>query len=265
MNEYFAVNRALWDGWTAVHERSAFYNVDAFRAGQSTLHSIERDQVGDVSGKQLLHLQCHFGLDTLSWARLGAEVTGVDFSERAISLARSLTRDLGLQATFVCANVYDLPESWAERFDLVYTSYGAIPWLPDLGTWARGIARVLRPGGSFHLIEFHPVVGMLDDDGRTLKHPYFEQAQPMRYRVEGSYADRSAPYSNEACEWSHSLGDVMGALLSAGFTIQRFEEFPYSPYNCFPFLEEREPGRWYVRGLHPALPLTFAVHAVRRS
>lgn len=175
MDHYFAVNRALWDAWTPIHERSAFYDVDAFRAGQLTLNSIEREQLEDVTGKQLLHLQCHFGLDTLSWARLGAEVTGVDFSERAIALARRLASEAGIPATFVCTNVYDLPLTWAARFDLAYASYGAIPWLPDLTAWARVIARSLRMGGSFHVIEFHPLVGMLDEDGHTLKYPYFAQ------------------------------------------------------------------------------------------
>ena len=264
MNEYFAVNQSLWNAWTPIHARSAFYNVDAFRAGRLTLNAIELEQLGDVRDKQLLHLQCHFGLDTLSWARLGAHVTGVDFSQPAIALARDLAKDCGITAEFLCANVYDLPTTWADRFDIVYTSYGALPWLPDLATWAGLIARCLRPGGSLHLIEFHPVVAMLDEDGRTIAHPYFAQPGPSRFRVRGSYAEPTAEVSQEACEWSHGLAEVFEALVSAGLSIQRFKEYPYSPYNCFPFLEERSPGEWWIRGLEVGVPITFAMHAVRR-
>ncbi len=263
MDKYFAVNRALWHGWTAIHEWAAFYNVDAFRAGTLTLKPIELEQVGDVTGKDLLHLQCHFGLDTLSWARLGARVTGVDFSERSIALAQSLAKETGLDAQFLCANVYDTPEDWTGAFDMVFTSYAVLPWLPDLGAWAEVIARCLRPGGSFHLVEFHPLAAMLDDDGRTITHAYFHSREPNRYEVRGSYAEPEAAFMHESYEWTHGLADVIEALIRAGLRVVSFREFPYSPYSCFPFLEEREPGRWYVRNANVDLPLTFAVHAVR--
>ena len=263
MREHFEVNRALWDGWTAIHAASTFYDVDAFRAGASTLKPIEREQVGDVAGRRLLHLQCHFGLDTLSWARLGAQVTGVDFSERAITLARSLAHESGLDAEFVCANVYDLPDQMAGAYDIVFSSYGVLAWLPDLAAWARVIARALRPGGTFHLVELHPLLGMLSDDGRTLELPYFHTHEPEQYQVRGSYADPAAPFEHEAREWSHSLSEAIEALLAAGLTIRSFREYPYSPYGCYPFLEESAPDRWTVRGAPVPLPLTFSVAAVR--
>jgi SAM-dependent methyltransferase len=250
MNEYLATNRNLWDGWTEIHAASAFYDVPGFRSGGLTLRSIEREAVGDVRGKQLLHLQCHFGLDTLSWARLGAHVTGVDFSPRAIALAKSLALDLGLTATFHCADVCDLPTEWADRFDIVFTSYGVLPWLPDLGPWATTIARVLRAGGSFHLIEFHPFAAMLDEDGRTFRHPY---------------ADPEAPFSHASFEWSHSLSGVLRALMDAGLTIREFREYPYSPHGCYPYLEEYEAGRWRVRDQAVDLPLTFSLRAQREG
>ncbi|MGH7554239.1 MAG: class I SAM-dependent methyltransferase [Longimicrobiales bacterium] len=255
------MNRALWDGWTEIHERSQFYDIDAFRSGTLTLKPIEIEQVGDVSGKDLLHLQCHFGLDTLSWARKGARVTGVDFSERAIALANSLAAESGLDARFVCADVCDLPKNWTSQFDVVFTSYGVLPWLPDLARWANTIARCLRPGGSFHLIEFHPFATMLDDDGCTLRHPYFHSTEPNRYEVRGSYAEPSAAFTHDAYEWAHGFGDLFCALIAAGLTIHSFREFPFSPYNCFPFLEEREQGHWYVRGANVDVPLVFALHA----
>ena len=163
MEDFLRTNRELWDAWTGIHRGSAFYGVDAFLSGESSLSGIEREAVGDVSGKRLLHLQCHFGMDSLSWARLGAEVTGVDFSPRAIDAARDLAVQAGLEAEFLCADVTRLPAAWSGRFDIVFTSYGVLPWLPDLVSWAGTIARVLRPGGAFHLVEFHPLTGMLHD------------------------------------------------------------------------------------------------------
>jgi SAM-dependent methyltransferase len=262
LTDYFARNRALWDAWTELHEKSDFYDLDAFRAGELTLREIERQEVGDVSGKTLLHLQCHFGLDSLSWARLGARVTGVDFSDRAIQLARSLAVAEGIDARFLCANIYDLPTLLDETFDLVFSSYGVIPWLPDLKRWAELIARYLRPGGRFHLVEFHPLTGMLDDEGRRLVNPYFHETDPRRYEGQGSYAAPSTT-TRESFEWPHSLGDVIDSLLEAGLTLRSFREFPFSPYGCWPYLEEREPGRWYVRGSGPDLPLTFSICALR--
>jgi SAM-dependent methyltransferase len=263
MTDYLTTNRDLWDGWTAIHAASAFYDVPAFRSGRLTLHSIERAAVGDVSGSSLLHMQCHFGLDTLSWARLGARVTGVDFSPRAIALAESLARELDMEAEFHCADVCALPATWTGRFDIVFTSYGVLPWLPDLDRWASAIARVLRPGGSFHLIEFHPLTAMLDDDGRTLRHPYFGSSRPGEYQVRGSYADPDAPFSHAAYEWSHGLAEIQMSLINAGLAIREFREYPYSPHGCYPYLEEYEPGRWRVRDAVVELPLTFSLHAQR--
>jgi SAM-dependent methyltransferase len=261
-DEFFDANRALWDGWTKLHEHSEFYDLDSFRAGASSLKEIERAEAGDVTGQTLLHLQCHFGLDTMSWARLGARVTGVDFSERAIQLARSIAADLGIDARFICANVYDVPAQIDQQFDLVFSSYGVIPWLPDLRRWAEIIAQCLRPGGKFLLVDFHPLAATLDDSGRSIVAPYFHEPEPRRYEGQGSYAAPS-DLRHESFEWAHSLSDAISALLEAGLTLQSFHEFPFSPHNCMPFLEEREPGRWYVRTPGPEIPLTFSVCAVR--
>jgi SAM-dependent methyltransferase len=263
MREHFDVNRALWDGWTALHASSSFYDIPGFRAGACTLKPIELAEVGDVAGRRLLHLQCHFGLDTLSWARRGAHVTGLDFSERAITLARSLAHDAQLDARFFCANVYDPPDAVGDGYDIVYTSYGVLAWLPELRPWGEVIARLLRPGGTFHLVELHPLLGMLSDDGRTLRLPYFHTAEPERYQVQGSYAAPDASFTHEAREWSHSLSDVVEAVLAAGLTLRSFREYPYSPHGCYPFLEESESGRWTVRGAPVPLPLTFSIAAVR--
>ena len=265
MERYLETNRDLWDGWTEIHRQSSFYALDAFLAGGSSLNEIEVAALGDVKKKKLLHLQCHFGQDTLSWARLGAETTGVDFSERAIDLARDLAMEVGLTSQFLCAEVTSLPAEWTERFDVVFSSYGVLPWLPDLNSWARTIERVLRPGGDFHLVEFHPLTGMLDDDGRTMRYPYFHSPVPGEHKVQGSYAEREAPFSHGSFEWAHSLEDLLMALIGAGLTICEFREFPYSPYGCFEYLEEEEPGRWEVRGAMEKLPLVFRLRASKRE
>src|SRR6187549_40971 len=144
--DYLAVNRSLWDEWAAINRRSAFYNLAGFKVGGVLLRTYEIEEVGEVAGSDLLHLQCHFGLDTLSWARLGARVTGFDFSEQAIADARALAAEIGIPATFILSDVLDLPADLDSRFDVVYTSRGVLGWLSDLERWARGIARVLRPG-----------------------------------------------------------------------------------------------------------------------
>ncbi len=168
-----ADNRKLWDAWTAIHTAGSFYDVQRFRDDPSDvrIQDWERRELGDIEGRSLLHLQCHFGLDTLSWARLGAsEVTGVDFSEPAIAFARELAAEVGLadRSRFLVSDIYDLPGPLeGETFDVVYTGRGAIGWLPDLGPWAASIASFLAPGGVFYIHEGHPVLWAVDEDQRA--------------------------------------------------------------------------------------------------
>jgi ubiquinone/menaquinone biosynthesis C-methylase UbiE len=215
MNEYMAANKALWEEWTAVHERSEFYALDAWKAGKRPLPRFVVSEVGDVADKDLLHLQCHFGLDTLSWARLGARVTGVDFSERAIELARSLAAELGLDATFLRSNVLELDRVLDGEFEIVFTSFGALYWLDDMERWASVVARFLRPGGMLYVAEFHPFAQAMDDVDATepvLRYPYFPSPEPVAFPVQGSYADRDAKVEQQfAYGWSHSLGEIVTA------------------------------------------------------
>ncbi len=261
MRNYVETNRSLWNGWTPIHERSAFYDVAGFRAGASTLKHVEREELGEVRGKSLLHLQCHFGMDTLSWARLGARVTGVDLSDAAIELARSLAREEGTGARFLRSDLYALPGVLSEEFDVVFTSYGVLPWLPDIRRWGEIVARCLKPGGTFYVVEFHPLAEAVDDDGRTLRHPYFHSPEPLEMEQRGSYADPGADLVHPAYFWSHTLGDVVSALAAAGLRIEFVHEFPYSVYNCLPYLEEREPGCWWPRESAGSLPLMYSVRA----
>ncbi len=269
MDRFMEANRDLWDELTPIHARSAFYDVEAFKAGQSRLLSIEREAVGDVRGKSLLHLQCHFGLDTLSWARLGARATGVDFSAPAIRLARSLNEELGLGATFVHSNVYDLPDALTGQFDLVYTSYGVLVWLPDLTRWAAVVAHFLEPGGAFYIVEGHPFMYVFDMEraaepqGLRVDQSYFGGAEPRRWEAEGSYADREAPVAHPSYEWSHGLGEIVSAIAGAGLVVDYPHEFPVCSWQAFPFMERGDDGWWRLPAGHPEIPLTFSLKAHR--
>src|SRR3972149_9735810 len=183
-----AANLALWDEWTSIHVRSKFYDVEGFKRGEVRLDSLEREELGDVTGKSLLHLQCHFGLGTLSWARLGATVTGADFSAKSIEQARALADELGIPAHFVCSDVESLPDNLSGQFDIVFTSYGVLPWLPDLKRWAEVIAHFLTPGGIFYIAEAHPISYIFDDtegvNDLVVKYPYFARDEPIEWKIQ---------------------------------------------------------------------------------
>jgi len=260
MGENDERNRLLWDRWASLHAETAMYDMTAFKAGDTSLKAIEREALPDVVGKTLLHLQCHLGQDTLSWAREGAIVTGLDFSAEAISRAQALADELAIPARFVCAPVEEPAPIAGERFDIVFTSYGVLSWLADLAPWAATIARHLKSGGRFVMVEFHPVAWMLSDDGESFAYGYFNDGSPEQILHQASYA--GAPHEPlESKEWAHGLGGVMNALIEAGLVIGSLREYPWSPYNCFPFLEETAPGRFEVRGQGGKLPLTFSLTA----
>lgn len=265
-SRYFAANRELWNRRVAVHRDSSLYGVEAWKRGDDSLNWIELDLLGDVRGKDLLHLQCHFGQDTLSLARRGARVTGVDFSNDAIELARALATELALPAEFVEANVYDLASSDSplrgRAFDLVFSSYGVIGWLPDLEPWARIIASSLRPGGRFVFVEFHPIVWMFDDAFTRFQYSYFRR-DVIETESQGSYAAPDAPIGGKEYGWNHSLAEVISALLDAGLTLERFQEHDDSPYSCFPGMVERAPGRFRIEKLDGIAPLVYSLVATR--
>jgi SAM-dependent methyltransferase len=261
---YLETNRRLWDGWAKLHAKSDFYELERFKTGKTTLKSVELEELGDVAGRSRLHLQCHFGMDTLSWARRGAQVTGVDFSQPAISLARSLSNDLNISAEFTCSDIFELPEVLDRQFDIVFTSYGVLEWLPDLERWAQLVAHYLKPGGTFYMVEFHPFVGMLDDDvGQRIEYDYFFGSDPIRSEEQGSYADPEADFSHTSYVWAHSLGETVTALISAGLRLEFLHEFPYSVYNCWRFFEESAPGKYEIIDSKHAMPLMFSIRATR--
>jgi SAM-dependent methyltransferase len=270
VDEYSEANRALWDEWTAIHLGSEFYDVERFKEGGIRLRAYELDEIGEVAGRDVLHLQCHFGLDTLSFARLGARVTGADFSAPAIEAARALSREAGLDARFVHSDVYELPDRLEGDFDIVYTSRGVIGWLPDLERWAEVAAHFVRPGGFFYITEGHPVMWAFDDDeGVTdlrLRYPYWARQEPLRFRVQGSYADRAAKVEQEyEYSWPHGLGEVVTAVARAGLRIEFLHEFPFVDWPV-PFLERHEDGTWRLpagRYGEGELPLFFSLRATK--
>ncbi|GAP16050.1 protein containg methyltransferase domain [Longilinea arvoryzae] len=263
-NKGMQANRRMWDAWAQVNLHSAMYNHADFLHGRNTLHALELAELGSVQGQSLLHLQCHFGHDTFSWARLGASVTGMDFSPEAIKIAQQTGVDLNLPARFICCNLYDLPQHLAETFDVVFTSYGVLTWLPDVREWARIAARYVRPGGVFYMAEYHPFSMVFDDEGQRVeqRYPYFNEGAIV-LPVDGTYADRAADVHGETYEWSYPLGEVISALIDAGLRIQFVHEFPYTNYPAFPWLEQRADGNYYPQPGIPSLPLTFSIKAVK--
>ena len=253
-------NRAFWDERVPIHTASDFYDVEGFKAGREPLQDFELGDLGDVSGLSLVHLQCHFGLDTLSWARRGARVTGLDFSAPAIEAARGLAADIGVEADFVCADVYDAPAALGGRsFDVVYVNVGAINWLPDIRRWAEVVSALLNPGGVLYMKEVHPFSWVFGDDELTVENDYF--AHRSDYDEPGTYTDPDArTVHNRTEEWQHPLGDVINALIAAGLTLELLGEHDHQAYRQWPFME-KDAGVYRMPAGTPRLPLMYSLRA----
>jgi SAM-dependent methyltransferase len=260
---YFETNRQSWNKRTAVHKESSFYGLKEFKEGKTSLNKIELEELGDVKGKSLLHLQCHFGMDTMSWARLGAKCTGVDLSDEAIRVATEINDELRLDAEFINCNVYDLKEHLNRTFDIVFTSYGTIGWLPDLQRWAEIIGYFLKPGGIFYIVDFHPVLWMMDEDFQFIKYNYFN-TELIVDETEGTYSDRNAPIKTLNYGWNHPFSEILNSLIRQGLQIIHLNEFPYSPYNCFNHVEQGGDGMWRIKGMNEKLPMLYSIKAVKQ-
>ncbi len=258
------LNRAWWDERVPLHKAGGFYDVDGFLAGRSTLRPFEIGEMGDVGDATLVHLQCHFGLDTLSWARQGAVVTGVDFSPNAVAAARDLARQAGMAAEFVEASVDDAVAALDGRsFDVVYTSIGAIIWLPDITRWASTVAALTAPGGRFYMAEFHPFSVVLGDEELTVTDSYFDTG-PFLQDEPGSYADAEAQtVHHQSLTWHYTLGSVVSALAGAGLRIEFLHEHPYTLRARWPFLERHADRTWHMPAGRPQVPLLYSIKATR--
>ncbi len=257
---YIEKNKNLWNNWTDHHLHSRFYNPEGFIKGESSLNDIELNLLGDVKNKTILHLQCHFGQDTLSLARLGAIATGIDLSDNAIAKAKELAAQLTLNARFICCNIYDLPDYLDEKFDIVFTSYGTIGWLPDLAKWGRLINNFLRVDGMFVLVEFHPIVWMFDNDFNKIEYGYFNKEAIVELEM-GSYADSEAATNMESVTWNHPISEVFQALVSNGLRINNLMEYDYSPYNIFKHTEQVEEKKFMIKHLSNKIPLVYSMLA----
>ena len=260
--KYFEANKQLWNNRTVVHKDSSFYDLPSFIAGKTSLKDIELNGLGDVQGKTVLHLQCHFGMDSLSLARMGAKLVGVDLSDTAIQEAKKLNNDLGLDADFICSNVYDLENHLDEKFDIVFTSYGVIGWLPDLNKWAEIIAHFLKPGGFFYMAEFHPVVWMLDEDFQKVKY-YYHNQELITIDAQGTYANLDADIQGKEYSWNHGISEVLNALIGHGLQLKFFNEFSYSPYPCFKNIIQGTDDNWRVKGLEDKIPMVYSLKAAK--
>lgn len=259
---YIALNRKLWNDKVDFHLKSDFYDMPGFLDGKSTLTEIELPLLADVKGMKILHLQCHFGQDSISLSKMGAIVTGVDFSDQAIAAAKQIAADLQTDTKFVCCDVYDLPNQLDEKFDIVFTSYGTIGWLPDLDRWAKVISHFLNPDGKLVFAEFHPIVWMFDENFKTIAYNYFN-ASAIVEETTGTYADKSAPIKNVNVNWNHPTSEVLNSLIANGLSIRSFDEFDFSPYNCFNDMEEYEPKRFRIKTLANRIPMVFSLVATK--
>lgn len=258
--DYIKINKKSWDNRTEVHVKSDFYDNENFKKGKSSLNPIELDLLGDVKGSSILHLQCHFGQDTIALGRLGAQTTGIDFSEKSISNAQQLAQETNSTAKFICCNIYDLKNHLNEKFDIIYTSYGTIGWLPDIQKWADIIQHFLKPKGKFVFIEFHPFVWMFNDHFNAIKYNYFNSG-PIIETETGTYADTDSNIIQENITWNHSISEVVQNLIDAGLSIKTLKEFDYSPYPCFKNIEEVEKNKYRIKHLDNKIPMVYALIA----
>ncbi len=275
MDDYRDVNRANWDERVAAHAASPDYAVSRFTDDPSFLSQVvtfDRPRLGDIEGLDGVHLQCHIGTDTVSLARLGARMTGLDFSAPALEQGRRLAAATGTDVEFVESDLYGAPEALGrERFDLVYTGVGAICWLPDIRRWAEVVASVLRPGGRFFMREGHPVLWSLADpppDGRlVLEYPYFEQKAPLVWEEGGTYVETDQVFTQLVThEWNHGLGEIVTALFDAGLQVTGLEEHDSVPWNAFPgLMTDIGGGEFRLTDRPQRLPHSYTLQALRRA
>lgn len=272
LDEHRKANLANWDERVAGHIAPDGYDIESLVRDPDAISSVvrfDRDAIGDVAGKTLLHSQCHIGTDTLSWAKLGATVTGIDFSPAAIAAARDIASRMGADATFIETEFYDAPKHIHEQFDVVYTSVGAICWLPDIDRWGEIVAGFVKPGGTFYIRDSHPMLMTLDDnrtdEEMVVTYNYFFTPEPQSFPDSESYAGSAKIDNVDSYEWSHTLADVMNALISAGLRIERVEELQHLDWEFMPWMEKI--GDTYVlpESHRNKMPTQFSIRATKPS
>lgn len=257
-NNFIETNKTSWNQRTQEHFDSDFYDVKSFLRGKTSLNRIEINLLGNITEKRILHLQCHFGMDSISLSRMGASVVGVDLSDEAIEKARYLAKETNTDTQFICCNIFDLPNHLSEEFDIIFMSYGVISWYPDLNKWGELISRYLKPNGKFVMVEFHPVLWMLDTQFKKIAYPYSRE-EPFVETSE-TYTDTSEKSRYQEVTWNHGLSKVFQGLLNNHLQITHFEEYDYSPYNLFSDMTE-ENGKFRVAGMERLIPILFSIIA----
>jgi len=271
MHEHIEINLRNWEERATIHARDTTgdYMLDRFRAGEDSLHAVEAAELGDISGKRVLHLQCHIGRDTLCLARRGATVTGLDFSNSALDVARRLSEETGLKADFVQGTVDQAPDLTPGPFDLVFTTWGTICWLPDMAIWAKVIASVLAAGGELYFADCHPAFSVLEEVAGRLTPAYDFQTpaeQPLQFADQTTYTGDPTILSHQATrEWIHSLSAVIGGLIDAGLTITMFREHDVLPWRGLPILVPASDRLWRLPEGYPRIPLSYSLRAKKIS
>lgn len=265
MNKYFEANKKNWNERVGIHKKSEFYDVDGFLKGKSSLDSLELEELGDVKGKKLLHLQCHFGMSTLSLARMGAEVTGADFSDKAIELANELDQKARLDAKFVCSNVLELDKNLKGRFDIVFASYGVFCWINDLNRWFEIASHFLKKGGQLIILDGHPSTNLFEynEDKKVLEMTgHYFNTEVRRFEEDYTYTDGDEKLVNNVeYEWDHPFSEFVMAAINNGLKIESVKEYPFCSYDMYPNMVLNEQGFWVLRGSD--LPLTFSMKCVK--
>jgi len=262
-------DRQHWDGWSLLHHRPGLRTLEGFRAGQSSLLPVEREELGDVSGRSLLHLQCGYGMDALCWSRLGAHVTGVDFSNKAVEIATALNGELKMDARFVHSSIYELDKHLQGQFDIAVASYGVLYWVPGLEQWAQVAARFLKPGGTLLIVDEHPMALMYRGDLAGIKRPYFFHDDPLALLALSQDRDNGGDNAarNGSLEdhgWVHPLGDLVNALVRHGLAVASLKEYPFMAYQRFEQMEQGPDGYWRFADKSELVPLLFSLKAVKR-
>jgi len=270
LDRYRADNLANWNDRVPIHAGPGGYGIEDFMCDPRRLTDVvdfDRAYLGDVSGLTLAHPQCHIGTDTMSWAKLGASVVGIDFSAPALDVARSIAHSLDIEARFVESEVYDIPDNLPEQFDIVYTGVGAINWLPDIGGWATIMAGLVKPGGRFYIREGHPMMWALDDerddDLLVVEYPYFETREPSTFQDPVTYLGSGTLDHPTIHAWNHGLGEAVNALITAGLRIDLVEEHRFLEWQALPMMTEND-GRYTMPDhLNDRVPLMFSILATK--
>ena len=260
--DYLKLNKEGWNKRTAAHLNGAFYEIDAFKKGKTSLKHIELGLLGDIRGKDILHLQCHFGQDSLSLARMGANVTGVDMSDKGIEAAEALRDELGLKAEFICCNVLELQKHLDRKFDMIFATYGIVGWHPEFDSWAKVASHFLRSGGELLLAEFHPMAWMFDPKFEYIMYPYFN-TETFHEQIGYSYGSEKQFIDAMDVSWNHPMCDIISALIDSGLTISHFKEYNYTPYDLFHDSKEVKPEQFIPQNQKGRIALTYSIKATK--